>query len=67
VRAPLVPVNVRVELPVGVVFAVVTVTVDGPEPVTEDGLNDAVAPVGRPLAVKVTTPVKPFCAAIVAV
>jgi hypothetical protein len=41
--------------------------VEVPAPVTDAGLKAAVAPVGKPVAVRVTAPVKPFCAAIVAV
>ena len=50
---------VTVEVPASVP-AVVTVIVDVPEPVTEAGLNEAVAPAGNPLAVKLTAPVNPF-------
>src|SRR5215472_5400576 len=50
-----------VEVPAGVP-AVVIVKVDVPEPVTDTGLNDAEAPAGNPLAVKLTAPVKPFSA-----
>jgi hypothetical protein len=64
---PLVPVIVMVNVPVGVVLAVVTVIVEEPEPVTEVGLKVALAPDGRPLALKVTAPANPFTAAIVAV
>ena len=42
----------------GVVAKVETVKVDDPDPVTEVGLNEAVAPVGRPVNVKLTVPVK---------
>ena len=59
VRLPLVPVIVSGNVPVGVVATVVTVMVDVPEPVTEDGLNVAAAPVGNPPALNVTVPVKP--------
>ena len=64
---PLVPVMVMVEVPVGVVLAVVTVIVEEPEVVTDVGLKLAVAPVGKPLALKVTVPLNPFNAVIVAV
>ena len=50
VREPLVAVSVTVELPTGVLPVVVIVRVDVPEVVTDVGLNDAVAPVGSPLA-----------------
>jgi hypothetical protein len=38
-----------------------------PEVVTEEGLNEAVAPVGSPLTLKVAVPVKPLLGVIVAV
>src|SRR4051812_25166825 len=56
-RVPLVPVIVIVKVPVGVVVEVVTVSVEAP--VVGLGLNDAVAPAGRPLAASVTEPVNP--------
>jgi len=59
-KLPLVPVIVSAELPVGVLLLVCTVSVELPEPVTDVGLNVAVAPVGNPLAVKLTLPAKPF-------
>jgi hypothetical protein len=66
-KVPLVPVMVRVELPTGVLALVVTVIVDDPVPVTVVGLKVAVAPVGSPLALKVTIPLKPPEGVIVAV
>lgn len=66
-RVPLVPVMVTVNVPVAVVLLVVTVMVDEPEPVTVVGINEAVAFAGNPLALKVTTPLNPFCAVMVAV
>src|ERR1700683_5392604 len=66
-RVPLVPVTVRVEEAIGVDVVVVTVNVEPPDVDTVVGENAAVAPVGRPEALKVTVPVKPFTAAIVAV
>ena len=39
---------------------VVTVMVELPVPITETGLNEAVAPDGNPLALKLTEPLKPF-------
>ncbi len=59
VRVPLVPVMVKVELPVGVVAAVVMVMVEEPEAVTDDGLKLAVAPAGNPVALKLTVPLNP--------
>lgn len=56
---PLAPVIVNGKLPVGVVLAVVTVKVEEPDVVTEVGLKLAVAPVGSPLTLKFTVPVKP--------
>jgi len=68
VSVPLVPVIVTVEVPAGVLPLVVTVIVDVPDPVTVAGEKLAVvAPVGNPLALRVTTPANPFSAPIVAV
>jgi hypothetical protein len=67
VSVPLVPVKVIVELPVGVPAAVVIVAVEVPDPVTEPGENEAVAPEGRPAAESATVPVKPFSAPTVTV
>lgn len=39
---------------------VATVNVDEPDPATEVGEKEAVAPEGKPLAEKFTVPVKPF-------
>lgn len=64
---PLVPVIVIVEVPAGVVLAVITVIVEVPEPDTEAGTKLAVAPAGSPLALKVTVPVNPFTAPTVTV
>jgi hypothetical protein len=60
---PAVPVIVTVELPVGVPDAVVTVIVELPDVVIEAGEKEAVAPDGKPLALKVTAPVNPLTAA----
>src|SRR6516225_4913241 len=62
VRLPLVPVMVIVYVPVGVVELVETDRVELPEPATEVGLKFAVAPLGNPLTLKFTDPVKPFTA-----
>jgi hypothetical protein len=60
-KVPLVPVIVSVTVPVGVEPAVVTVSVEDPEPLlTGVGLNVPVAPLGSPLMVKLTAPVKPL-------
>ena len=49
-------------------LAVLTVRVELPEPVTEAGLKFALAPPGSPLVtLKLTVPVNPFTAPIVAV
>src|SRR5947209_7367566 len=58
-RPPLVPVMVKVYVPAGVLVLVVTDMVEEPEPVTEAGLKLALAPLGNPLAVKFTAPLKP--------
>ena len=67
VSVPLVPVIVSVDVPTGVVLPVVTVSVMVPDPVTVAGEKLAVAPVGNPLTLGVTTPVNPPSAVIVAV
>jgi hypothetical protein len=67
VSEPLVPVMVIVELPVGVELPVVMLSVELPDVLTEAGENEAFAPAGKPLAVKPTDPVNPFCAPIVTV
>jgi hypothetical protein len=64
---PLVPVIVNVGLPGGVLVVVVIVSVELAPGVIEVGLNEAIAPVGRPLAFKLTEPVKPLTAATLAV
>jgi hypothetical protein len=67
VTLPLTPVIVTVDVPAGVLPAVVTVSVELPAPVTVAGAKLAVAPVGSPLALSVTTPANPFNAPIFAV
>src|SRR5579859_102673 len=67
VRLPLVPVIVRVELPVGVLLLVEMVSVEVPAPLIDAGLKLAVAPAGKPLALSVTAPLKPLTAPIVVV
>ena len=47
------------KFPAGVVNPVVTVMVEEPEPMTDVGLKLALAPVGKPVALKVTFPLKP--------
>jgi hypothetical protein len=59
VKLPLTPVMVTVKLPVGVVVAVVTVTIEEMSPEAGFGLKLAVAPAGNPAALKVTSPAKP--------
>ena len=63
-RLPLVPVIARVYVLVGVVDAVETVSVEFPESATDAGLKLAVAPVGNPLTLRFTVPVKLFKALI---
>ena len=58
---------VRVEVPAGVLADVVMVRVELPDPDTDAGLNDPVAPVGRPVTPKFTLPVNPAIAEMVAV
>ena len=57
---PLVPVTVTVAVPTVAVAEAVNVRVLPAEPVTEVGLKAAVTPAGRPLALKVTVPLKPL-------
>ena len=63
VRLPEVPVTVTVTVPVVAVLLAVSVSVL--VLVALAGLNDALTPLGRPEAVKLTLPVKPFCGATV--
>jgi len=64
VRAPLVPVTVRVTVPVGVAAPTLIVRVDVAEPpaggVTEVGLKVPVAPVGKPVIERLTAELKLF-------
>lgn len=64
---PLLPVTVRVEVPPAVELAVLTVTVEVPDPVMEVGLNEAVTPLGSPETLRGTLPVNPFRAVTVTV
>ena len=61
----LAPLIVRVESVAGVAPEVVTVSVDVPVlPTMVEGLKLAVAPTGRPVTVKATSPVSPFSAVL---
>jgi hypothetical protein len=64
---PLEPVIVIVGFPGGVLVVVVTVSAEFTPGVIELGLNEAIAPAGNPLALKLTEPVKPLRAAAVTV
>ena len=57
VSVPLTPVSVSIKLPAGVLAAVVTERLD--DAVAGFGVKLPLAPVGRPLTLKVTWPVKP--------
>ena len=59
-RLPLVPVTLTVLVLAGVLVVVVTVNVEEPTPLTEFGTKLAVAPVGKPPALKVTVLLKPL-------
>jgi len=59
VKLPEMPVTVTVTVPVVAVLLAVSVTVLVFAVVL--GLNDAVTPLGRPDADKLTLPLKPFC------
>ena len=67
VNPPLVPLMLKVNVPEGVCLVVEIVVTVVPLPVTEVGLNVAVVPAGKPLTLKVTTPLNPFCGVTVAV
>jgi hypothetical protein len=58
-KLPAVPVMVTVTVPVVAVLLAVSVNVL--VPVVPLGLNDAVTPLGKPEADKLTLPLKPFC------
>ena len=59
---------VNMEVPAGVVFEVETLRVADPEPpLTEVGVKLPLAPLGTPLTLKPTFPLKPFSALTVAV
>src|SRR5258708_38557898 len=60
-KLPEIPVMVTVVVPVAAVPLAVSVNVL--VPVVLAGLNDAVTPLGRPAADKLTLPVKPLCRA----
>jgi hypothetical protein len=64
---PLVPVMVTVDVPVVAVDDAVKVRVELPAPVIDVGLNEAVTPVGRPLALSVTAESNPPATATVMV
>jgi hypothetical protein len=55
------------KLPLGVLLLVVTVIVEVPLPVTEDGLKLALVREGKPVTLKLTVPAKPFTACTVTV
>src|SRR5437667_12274844 len=65
VKLPDVPVTVTVTVPVVAVLLAVSVNVL--VPAVLPGLNDAVTPLGRPDADKLTLPLKPFCGVTVMV
>ena len=65
VSAPLVPVIVIVNCPVGVEPVVLTVRTEVPFPVTEGGLNEPVALAGNPVTDKATVPANALVPAIV--
>jgi hypothetical protein len=65
VKAPDVPVMVTVDVPV--VTVALEVSVNVLVPVVLLGLKEAVTPLGKPEADKLTLPVKPFCGTTVIV
>lgn len=67
VSDPLLPVIVSVKVPSAVLELVVTLMVLPDPPLIGFGLNEALAPEGRPLTLRVTLPVKVPTAVTVAV
>lgn len=67
VVVPLLPVIVSVDVPLWALFAALIVKVDVPEVVIDAGLKVPVTRFGKPLTVRVTVPVNPFCAPMVTV
>jgi hypothetical protein len=65
VKPPDMPVTVTVAVPVAAVLLAVSVNLLVLAVLV--GLNDAVTPLGRPVADKLTLPVKPFCGVTVMV
>ena len=65
VRGPLIPVIVRVYVPVGVLVLVVTESVD--DEIAGFGLKVPLAPLGNPATLKLTWPAKPRIGVTVAV
>jgi hypothetical protein len=59
-RVPLVPVIVIGNEPVAALDVVVTLSVELPLPVTEDGLNVPDAPAQKPVAARLTVPPNPL-------
>ena len=64
---PLVPIMVNLNVPVGVCLVVETVKTEFPLPVIDFGLKVPVVFAGKPLTLKVTTPLNPFCGVTTAV
>ena len=67
VTAPLVPVIVTEYVPAAAPLVVVIPSVEDPAPETEEGVNEPVTPLGSPLALRATVPLKPFSAPTVTV
>lgn len=51
-------------MPAAIEVVVVIVRVDEPAPVMDAGLNAEVAPLGKPLRLRLTTPAKPLRAVV---
>ncbi len=67
IRFPLLPITVSAYVPAAVLAPTVTARFDVPAPVTVAGVNVAVTPVGNPLTLSPTLPLKPFSAPTVTV
>ena len=66
-KLPLVPVMVRVRVPVDALLLTRTDRVEVPEPLTDVGLKDGVTRAPCPLTLRLTVPVNPFNAPTVIV
>ena len=67
VKPPLVALTVRIKVPVGVLRLVLTVSVDEPDVVIDEGLKLPLVRRGNPLTLRLTVPVRPELGVMVTV